>query len=68
MVEGAVRNLGKRKAEDTLKYRRSVIVPPILLIDDDPVGVAALAQRLRFAFRAQRLEVDVADSAASPGH
>jgi DNA-binding response OmpR family regulator len=36
----------------------------ILLVDDDPVCLAALAQRLRFAFRERRLEVDVAGSAA----
>lgn len=37
----------------------------ILVVDDDPVCLAALAQRLRFAFRERRLEVDVAGSAAS---
>lgn len=47
------------------KQWRSVIVPHILLIDDDPICLAALAQRLRFGFREQRLEVDVADSAAA---
>jgi hypothetical protein len=36
----------------------------VLLVDDDPACLAALAQRLRFGFREQRLEVDVADSAA----
>jgi DNA-binding response OmpR family regulator len=39
-------------------------VPHLLLVDDDPGCLAALAQRLRFGFREQRLEVDVADSAA----
>jgi DNA-binding NarL/FixJ family response regulator len=47
------------------KQWRSVIVPHILLVDDDPMCLAALAQRLRFGFREQRLEVDVADSAAA---
>ena len=40
-------------------------MPHILLVDDDPICLAALAQRLRFGFREQRLEVDVADSAAA---
>lgn len=37
----------------------------VLLVDDDSVCLTALAQRLRFGFREQRLEVDVADSAAA---
>jgi Response regulator containing CheY-like receiver, AAA-type ATPase, and DNA-binding domains len=40
-------------------------VSHILVVDDDPVCLAALAQRLRFAFREQGLEVDVAGSAAA---
>jgi DNA-binding response OmpR family regulator len=42
----------------------SVIVPHILLVDDDSICLAALAQRLRFAFREHGLEVDVASLAA----
>lgn len=35
----------------------------VLLVDDDPGCLTALAQRLRVGLRGQRLEVDVADSA-----
>jgi len=42
-----------------------MIVPHILLVDDDSVCLTALAQRLRFAFRQHGLEVDVADSAVA---
>jgi DNA-binding NtrC family response regulator len=38
-------------------------VPHVLLIDDDKDCLTALANRLRFVFRGQNLEVDVADSA-----
>jgi DNA-binding response OmpR family regulator len=44
---------------------RSVIVPHILLIDDDRDCLTALSNRLRFAFREQSLAVDMADSAAT---
>jgi DNA-binding response OmpR family regulator len=40
-------------------------VPHILLVDDDSICLAALAQRLRFVFRGHELEVDVASSAAA---
>jgi DNA-binding response OmpR family regulator len=40
-------------------------VPHVLLIDDDKDCLTALANRLRFAFRGQDVEVDVADSAAT---
>ncbi|HKO19026.1 MAG TPA: response regulator, partial [Acidobacteriaceae bacterium] len=38
-------------------------MPHVLLIDDDKDCLTALANRLRFAFRGQNVEVDVADSA-----
>ena len=38
-------------------------MPHVLLIDDDKDCITALANRLRFAFRGQNVEVDVADSA-----
>jgi DNA-binding NtrC family response regulator len=38
-------------------------MPHVLLIDDDKDCLMALANRLRFAFKGQRVEVDVADSA-----
>jgi DNA-binding NtrC family response regulator len=38
-------------------------VPLVLLIDDDKDCLMALANRLRFAFKGQHVEVDVADSA-----
>ncbi|MBA2253064.1 MAG: response regulator [Nitrospirales bacterium] len=40
-------------------------MPHLLLVDDDRDCLTALSNRLRFAFRGQGLEVDVADSAAS---
>lgn len=40
------------------------IVRHILLIDDDKDCLTALGDRLRFAFRGQTVEVDVADSAS----
>jgi two-component system response regulator CiaR len=40
-------------------------VPHVLLVDDDKDCLTALANRLRFAFRGQHLDVDVADSAAT---
>lgn len=38
-------------------------MPHVLLIDDDKDCLTALANRLRFAFRGQNIEVEVADSA-----
>ena len=40
-------------------------MPSLLLVDDDRDCLTALSNRLRFAFRDQRVEVDVADSAAT---
>ena len=40
-------------------------MPHVLLVDDDKDCLTALANRLRFAFRGQNLDVDVADSAAT---
>jgi DNA-binding NtrC family response regulator len=37
----------------------------VLLVDDDPDCLTALANRLRFAFKGQDVEIDVADSAAT---
>ena len=36
----------------------------LLLVDDDPACLVALAERLRFALRKQQLKVDAVDSAA----
>lgn len=40
-------------------------MPHLLLVDDDRDCLTALSNRLRFAFRGQGVEVDVADSAAT---
>jgi DNA-binding response OmpR family regulator len=40
-------------------------MPHILLVDDDRDCLTGLSNRLRFAFREQSLDIDLADSAAS---
>lgn len=40
-------------------------MPRVLLVDDDKECLTALGNRLRFTFRRENLDVDVADSAAT---
>jgi hypothetical protein len=46
-------------------YTHGCRMPHVLLIDDDKDCLMALANRLRFGFRGQDIEVDVADSATT---